>query len=76
MNKLTGEHNQDSDCTLDENLECTICHVDHSGECYICHQHGYHLQDCTVYDNVLTSLSTFEKLQELNIPYSKQNSED
>jgi hypothetical protein len=39
-------HEKDSDCTLDDDLQCTVCGVSHVGECTECGGHGFHNSFC------------------------------
>lgn len=41
-----GGHNQDTDCTLDDDLQCVVCGVSHSGVCPSCGGRGFHLPTC------------------------------
>jgi hypothetical protein len=40
-------HMKDSDCTLDDNLICTVCGVWHGEPCQECEGKGFHLDTCS-----------------------------
>ena len=41
------EHEQDSDCTLDADLQCVVCGVLHTETCPACGGRGFHDTDCS-----------------------------
>lgn len=40
------EHTKDSDCILDDDMQCVVCHVDHSDICVSCGARAYHTSNC------------------------------
>jgi hypothetical protein len=51
MKTTTTTHTKDSDCTIGEDLCCTVCGVSHGAPCYECEQTGFHADDCSQLDH-------------------------
>jgi hypothetical protein len=46
LEAIAGVHRKASDCTLDENKNCTVCGVSHGEPCPTCGGAGFHLEGC------------------------------